>query len=170
MSRAGRSVTSIRLEGPTVSLNYEAIELRKIYHEKEIVEIQSSDSVNYWKEVGECSLLGNPEALWRLSVPPAYGAEVVEKIIESINIDFLMDWAGGRIWIGIYGSDVYAEEIRSACSARGGHALLMNASNNVFSQIPAFHPLPLELIELEKRIKNSFDPLGILNPGRKGFI
>jgi glycolate oxidase FAD binding subunit len=32
--------------------------------------------------------------------------------------------------------------------------------------VPVFHPQPAERFRLTQRIKEGFDPLGLLNPGR----
>jgi len=47
----------------------------------------------------------------------------------------------------------------------GGHATLFRAPDALRAAVPGFEPVS----PLERRIKEAFDPLGILNPGRMGF-
>jgi glycolate oxidase FAD binding subunit len=56
--------------------------------------------------------------------------------------------------------------VRAAAAEAGGHALLMRASPDLRAEAPAFHPPSLGRAALSARIKEAFDPCGILNPGR----
>jgi glycolate oxidase FAD binding subunit len=49
----------------------------------------------------------------------------------------------------------------------GGHATLIRIEDPDLG-IPRFEPQPSALAALSARLKQSFDPLGILNPGRMG--
>ena len=46
----------------------------------------------------------------------------------------------------------------------GGHATLWRGTAADTDEV--FQPLPPALLALHRRIKHSFDPAGILNPGR----
>ncbi|AWN14777.1 hypothetical protein SALB1_0570 [Salinisphaera sp. LB1] len=46
-------------------------------------------------------------------------------------------------------------------AAQGGHASVYHGSIS-----PRQHPMPAPLLRLHKRLKQSMDPAGILNPGR----
>ena len=59
-------------------------------------------------------------------------------------------------------SDQPAASIREAAAAAGGHATRFRDRN----RDDVFHPLPDGLLSLQQRLKASFDPAGILNPGR----
>ena len=55
------------------------------------------------------------------------------------------------------------------CAARsprlGGHATLVRAPAAVRAAVDVFEPQPAALAALTKRVKESFDPKGVLNPG-----
>ena len=91
--------------------------------------------------------------LWRLSVPAAAG---------GIDLDGeqLIDWGGAQRWLK---SHAAPEQIRSVTAARGGHATLYRHGDRNGA---VFHPLPAGMLALQRRLKQSFDPAGILNPGR----
>jgi len=90
--------------------------------------------------------------LWRLAVPsvtPALalpGAQLVE-------------WAGGLRWLAAGA----ATEVREAARRAGGHATLFRAPAKPAG---AFAPLSPVLARLHRALKSTFDPAGILNPGR----
>ena len=58
--------------------------------------------------------------------------------------------------------------VRGAISAvgAGGHATLIRAPADVRASVAVFEPQPAALAALTKRMKDSFDPSGVLNPGR----
>jgi glycolate oxidase FAD binding subunit len=77
------------------------------------------------------------------------------------------DWAGGLIWLTLEAADdAGAALIHRAVRAFGGHATLMRAPASVRAAIDVFAPQDRALAALTKRVKESFDPQGVLNPGR----
>ncbi|MCP5279140.1 MAG: glycolate oxidase subunit GlcE [Thiobacillus sp.] len=90
--------------------------------------------------------------LWRLSVPPATP-------VLDLPGTWLTEWGGAQRWLV---SDAPAASIRAAATTAGGHATLFRAHHE---RGEVFQPLPGPLLALHKRIKASFDPAGILNPG-----
>ena len=48
----------------------------------------------------------------------------------------------------------------------GGHATLVRAPEEMRQTMPVFQPQPAPLAALSARVKESFDPRHILNPGR----
>jgi glycolate oxidase FAD binding subunit len=77
------------------------------------------------------------------------------------------DWAGGLIWVALGASDdAGAALVRRAVAATGGHATLIRAPAAVRAAIDVFAPQDGAVAALTKRVKESFDPKGVLNPGR----
>ena len=63
--------------------------------------------------------------------------------------------------------DPAAEALRRLIrAAGGGHATLVRAAAQWRAAVPAFEPQPAALAALSARLKEQFDPQGILNPGR----
>jgi glycolate oxidase FAD binding subunit len=91
--------------------------------------------------------------LWRLSVPPAAPGL-------KLDGEQLLDWGGAQRWLK---SHAAPEHIRDITAAQGGHATLYRHGDRTAA---VFHPLPPEMLALHRRLKQSFDPAGILNPGR----
>ena len=77
------------------------------------------------------------------------------------------DWAGGLIWAALAPSDDAGEAIvRQAVDAAGGHATLIRAPAALRAVVPVFGPQDGALAALTGRVKESFDPNGVLNRGR----
>ncbi|HFC04614.1 MAG TPA: glycolate oxidase subunit GlcE [Rhizobiales bacterium] len=162
--------TLLRLEGiaPSVGARLESLksELAK-FGEMEVLGRDVSRDV--WRNIRDVRLIGteadNP--IWRLSVPPSQGAEVLAKIEQSISVNSFFDWGGGLIWLEVLEQDrACAAEIRGAIGAQGGHATLIRASRKSRAGSAVFQPQSATLSMLARRLKDAFDPLSILNPGR----
>ncbi len=59
-----------------------------------------------------------------------------------------------------------ANAVRSAVAQAGGHATLIRAPAAVRAALEVFPPQDAGVAALSKRVKDSFDPKGVLNPGR----
>jgi glycolate oxidase FAD binding subunit len=111
------------------------------------------DSSRFWEHLRELRLpfFDTALPLWRVSVPPA--SPPLE-----LDGECLMDWAGAQRWLA---TDLPPDTVREAARAAGGHAVLWRGGTG-----DMFHPLPPAMLALHRRIKQTFDPAGILNPGR----
>jgi glycolate oxidase FAD binding subunit len=119
--------------------------------------------------VRDAALLPLEKVLWRISLPPSAGALLVAALERQLPLHWLADWAGGLIWLAPVGSDLAdggAAAIRQALAAHGGHATLIRADAALRGNVDVFQPQAAPLARLSARVKESFDPKGILNPGR----
>jgi glycolate oxidase FAD binding subunit len=89
--------------------------------------------------------------IWRVSLPPS------AKTIETGQPQ-LTEWNGALRWIA---SD---NELFTEAKNAGGHASKYPLNGKTDENI--FQPLPSTMLALQQRLKKSFDPEGILNPGR----
>jgi glycolate oxidase FAD binding subunit len=79
----------------------------------------------------------------------------------------MFDWAGGLIWLALKEDWArQAHALREALAGRGGHATLVRGPESLRREIDVFEPQPPALRALTERVKRSFDPKGVLNPGR----
>ncbi len=158
--------TGLRLEGPAVSVasRRESL-LARFGGEAEVLAEAASRA--FWEAVRDVRpLAGRGEQLWRLSVAPADGAAVAARLAEAgLPIaGRLFDWAGGLLWLAL-------EAGRHGAALReglAGHATCVSAPEAVRAAEAVFHPQPPALAALSRRVKESFDPTRILNPGRMG--
>jgi FAD/FMN-containing dehydrogenase len=97
--------------------------------------------------------LESGECLWRVAVPDTAprmdlpGAQFIE-------------WGGGQRW---WRSAAPAIEVRTVATAAGGHATLVRALDK---SPGAFSPVSSSSLRIQQRLKQSFDPEGVFNPGR----
>ena len=168
----GRSVTAFRVEGPGPSVEHRCRALTALLGGgSSVEELHSENSALLWREICDVRLLdgdgGNGRQVWRLSVPPMNGAGVAEQLTAVTGASVFYDWGGGLIWLTMDATpDARHETVRRAVGVAGGHATLVRAGADVRNRVPVFEPQTGALREITARIKEGFDPKGILNPGR----
>jgi glycolate oxidase FAD binding subunit len=173
MASAGGAITALRVEGFAPSVGYRVHLLEGMARRfGGVTSVSEPASRRLWRAVRDVAPFAtgrttSDSVLWRLSVPPTRGAEVGALIGHQIEAELLYDWAGGLIWIALPASaDGDAKVIRRAVAGSGGHATLVRAPAALRAAIDVFEPEPAAAAALTRRLKDSFDPKGVLNPGR----
>ncbi len=171
---AGKSITAVRIEGPNPSIRYCGGHLREMFHGRgALAGLDEPQSQIFWRELRDVTpfMRLRDRTIWRLSVTPSKGASVVREIEKQLDAEALYDWGGGLIWLAVeeHGSDRAMSDagiIRRAVAHAGGHALLFRATPDLRARLPVFQPQSEGAAALSLRLKESFDPQHILNPGR----
>jgi glycolate oxidase FAD binding subunit len=163
-------VTLLRLDGVGPSVEFRAERLHEILSEFGRPErLDEAASRALWTGVRDvhCLADGQDRLVWRISVPPMRGPRVLGSIREACEARGFYDWAGGLIWLDVPATaDGSAAAIRAAIAPANGHATLIRAPASLRTSIDVFQPQPPALAALTQRVKEAFDPLGLLNPGR----
>jgi len=114
-----------------------------------------ADGPAYWDSLREHRLpffaAGRP--LWRLSV--AQTAAPVPATYPQ-----LIEWGAGLRWVS---GALEAGNARTLAKNAKGHATLFRNGDRAAG---VFHPLAPAIARIHRRLKDAFDPAGILNPGR----
>lgn len=165
----GRSVTAIRLENMAHAMPgcLERLQVAlAAYGDVHVLDDEKSEIL--WHELRQLLVLPHSETpLWRISTLPSKAFEVVSAIRRYISVDAYYDWSGGLIWLEVpQSADAGATEIRRVVASTGGHATLIRASADVKAAIDVFEPMHSGVELMTRRLKQVFDPAGILNPGR----
>lgn len=109
--------------------------------------------LDIWKQLRHQSheFFSRHKNLWRVSLPPATPlfAESQPQLIE---------WNGALRWIAC------DEDLFAQAKVFGGHATRYTLNTEHADQV--FQPLDRPLLALQQKLKASFDPKNILNPGR----
>ena len=170
VTRPGTAATAIRVEGPASSVAERITALRtELSGRFPLVELSGPDSAALWREVRDAAYFARaPGApLWRISLTASRSADTVAGIAAGLGASarWFYDWAGGLVWLELSDGPL-AERVRPTVARAGGHATLVRASSASRTETPVFEPLSGPLGELTRRVKESFDPGRILNPGR----
>ena len=114
-----------------------------------------ADAGPYWRDLRDHRLafFAADRPLWRISVPQTAPALALPHAQ-------LVEWGGGLRWVS---AELDAATVRAAAEKAGGHATLFRGGDKAAG---AFHPLKPALWKIHQRLKQAFDPAGILNPGR----
>jgi glycolate oxidase FAD binding subunit len=160
------SVTALRVEGSAPAVAHHCAALRRDLGGTN-EELHSTNSVALWRDIRDVAgFFDSENILWRVSVPPSHGPGIAASFaIEVQGSDFYLDWGGGLIWLSLpleHGAN--AENVRSALTRCGGHATLIRAPEAARRKGPVFEVEGSPA--LTQRVKQAFDPEGILNPGR----
>jgi glycolate oxidase FAD binding subunit len=116
------------------------------------------DARGFWASLREQQHLffAGADSIWRLSVPATTGAIILKG-------EQLIEWGGAQRWLKASGDAATAQNIRSAVTAVGGHATLFRGGDK---SVGVFQPLAPAIARIHERLKASFDPSHIFNPGR----
>ncbi len=136
----------LRLQGTEVAI--------RAAHAKIGGEIAASGA-HFWESIREQThpFFNHQQPLWRLSLPPACGLALPKN-------EVLMDWGGGLRW---WHTDKSTAEVEALAKEYGGYAYLFRDAVPVAGVAP-----PANLLGIHRRLKKSFDPHGVFNPGLMG--
>lgn len=98
------------------------------------------------------------QTLWRLSLP-AVAPTITAAQLRGAGHQ-LIEWGGGQRWLW---SDLSGDAIRAVARELGGHATRFN---NQHGDGETFAQPSAALMAIHRRLKETFDPQGIFNPGR----
>ena len=166
-------VAALRLEGPAPSVNFRRQRLlAEFASDCESTTLDAESSAVFWRAIRDVIPLAHlaDRTIWRVSVAPSRGAELGEAIAR-LDASWYLDWGGGLLWAAIAGADDGgAVAIRAAINGadgRGtGHATLIKGPPALRRAVPVFEPQAPPVAALAARVKQSFDPRRVLNPGR----
>jgi glycolate dehydrogenase FAD-binding subunit len=168
---ANQAATLLRVEGPPPSVQARAAALRDELRGFGTAELLGDAmAAAPWRALAEAHPFAGERdrVIWRVSVAPQSGPGVAATIGRALDATVFYDWGGGLVWCAIPAGtlDGGAAIVRQVAKAAGGHATLVRGSPELRARVPVFEPQPAELAALGRRIKESFDPKHILNPGR----
>jgi glycolate oxidase FAD binding subunit len=164
------AATALRLEGfaPSVKHRQETLAaLMKAFGP--VALLDEKDSKALWRSVRQVKPFTTEAArdrpLWRISTAPGNGHAIAAAITPAAQMFY--DWGGGLIWAAMpFADEPDAGSIRRAVASLGGHATLVRAPAAIRAAVDVFEPEAAGLRALNKRVKEGFDPKGVLNPGR----
>ncbi len=161
--------TVLRIEGLPGSVESRAAKLLSAMAPfGQAMRLDPAASRQLWREIRDVAPYADATArpVWRVSVAPAIGHQLVAALRLEAGVDAFYDWQGGLVWMRME-ADPEADLVRRFVKALGGgHATLMRAPAAARAAISAFHPEEEAVALLSRRVKEKFDPAGIFNPGK----
>lgn len=162
------SVVAFRLEGFAPSVRARRAMMVSVMTPFGGVEVlEEAASRNFWTMVRDALPFAGTgsRAVWRISTAPMAGPVLARALADTVGAEVFCDWAGGLVWALMPGEAAQADAVRAALAPHAGHATLVRAAPSERTG-DVFQPLEANLAALTARVKASFDPRGILNPGR----
>ncbi len=163
---ASGPVAALRLEGFALSVAERFDLIAALAEGAPTAHLEDGETQALWSAIRDAAPLAEPRdrAIWRVSVPPSAGPGVLASLPGAIGY---LDWAGGLVWLAVEeAADCGAAALRAHIAHAGGHATLVRASAKNRIALEASQPMPAALAALSARVKDAFDPLRVLNPGR----
>jgi glycolate oxidase FAD binding subunit len=116
-----------------------------------------------WQELLQLKPFQSAHVLWRISVPPAEAPHALAALRPDC---FMIDWAGGLLWIEHNAGSKPKEHAHRLAIECGGHAMLFRAPDAVrFEEMP-FPPRDATMMGVLRRLRQAFDPAGVFDVGR----
>jgi glycolate oxidase FAD binding subunit len=117
--------------------------------------VAEAEAASFWAALREQTtpFFAGDAPLWRLSLP---------SVTPPLDLPgpVLIEWGGAQRWLR---GTVDVASLREMAARAGGHATLFRGGDKAGG---VFAPLPPALMEVHRRLKQSFDPYGVFNPGR----
>ena len=172
-SGESHAMTALRLEGVAPSVTHRLGALEALLEPfGPLAVIGGMVSRVLWSEIRDAVPFAahgpaGERLLWRISTAPSKGAEIAAAVARQTDAEILYDWAGGLVWLALAPSDdAGAAIVQGAVRAAGGHATLIRAPAAARAAVDVFAPQDAALAAVTRRVKEGFDPNGILGPGR----
>ena len=121
-------------------------------------------SVALWRRLRDIQPLAEkPHDIWKVSCAPSDAPRVMSALDPRLDIRMIADWAGGLLWIAGKSSRIGPALRKAVAELDSGFAMLIRDVAVTRETMEPFQPLSGPVLELHRRVKASFDPLGVLN-------
>jgi len=165
--RSEEAFSALRIEGSKKSIEERS---KEIFKELELKKMKTSildfyQSKLFWEKVNNIELFsGTKNNLLRVIIPPAKSLDLMKYLKD--NFKYYIDWCGSLFWIEVIDNEnEKIKEIKNIVLKLGGYLTIVKYSENLSSDIDLFTINDTRLL-LSKKIKESFDPKNLFNPGK----
>ena len=165
--RSEEAFLALRIEGSKKSIEERS---KEIFKELELKKMKTSildfyQSKLFWEKVNNIELFsGTKNNLLRVIIPPAKSLDLMKYLKD--NFKYYIDWCGSLFWIEVIDNEnEKIKEIKNIVLKLGGYLTIVKYSENLSSDIDIFTINDSRLL-LSKKIKESFDPKNLFNPGK----
>ncbi len=162
------ALIGIRVEGPANSIE---VRLDRLCKELGILKdefsiLEQKQSNIFWSKTRQLEvfsqLTGN---LLRVVVPASETFNVIQKL-KKYEINYFLDWGGSLIWLQLDKINIkMIREIKEIISNASGYFTVLKIEEDLKASIDIFTIDPVKY-KISEKIKKSFDPKRIFNPGK----
>jgi len=158
---------AIRIEGSKKSIDERiqdiSQELQTNKMKKSILDFYQSKL--FWEKINNLELFsGTKNNLLRAVIPTATSLDLMKYL--KNNFKYYIDWCGSLFWIEVLEEEnIQIKEMKEIIINLGGYLTIVKKSESLSSDIDLFTINDTRLL-LSQKIKESFDPKKLLNPGK----
>jgi len=161
------SIIALRIEGSKNSINQR---IENLIKELNIVNLNTSilevhQSEIFWNKVKTLEFFSNSKnSVIRIVIPPSESVKLIYQF--SNRFKYYLDWGGALMWLEAFElTEEMFESIRKKVVKVGGYVTMIKNSDYL-PYVEEIFTINRERFNLSQNIKKSFDPKGILNPGK----
>ena len=160
-------VALVRIEDFAASVTYRTEKLRGELGIAGTDILDAAASRAVWAAVRDVAPLpvSDGDAVWRVSVRPSAGPDVLDAVA-SAGITGFLDWGGGLVWLSGPASAVAHSRVEAAARVAGGTWMLLRGPDSLRNAVDVIPREAPALAAIGRRVKAAMDPAGIFNPGR----
>jgi len=158
---------AIRIEGSKKSIDER---IQNISQELQTNKMKTSildfyQSKLFWEKINSLELFsGTKNNLLRAVIPTATSLDLMKYL--KNNFKYYIDWCGSLFWIEVLEEEnIQIKEMKETIINLGGYLTIVKKSESLSSDIDLFTINDTRLL-LSQKIKESFDPKKLLNPGK----
>ena len=162
------ALTAIRIEGPSNSVDHRiknlSAELGLLENEYSILE--SVQTKIFWNKTKNLEIFSNSKKnLLRIVVPISETLSVLQKM-KPYEINYFLDWGGSLIWVELEKISLkILREIKDIMQQHSGYFTIIKVEDDLKASADIFTIDPIKY-KISEKIKKSFDPKRIFNPGK----
>ena len=161
-------ITAIRIEGSNNSIDHRIKRLCKELEisENEISILEPEQSSIFWEKTTNLEVFSRLQKnLIRIVVPASETFEVIN-MLKSFKVKYFIDWGGGLIWVQLDNiSSKILKDAKDIVHKSKGYLTVIKIEENLKAAVDIFTIDPIKY-KITEKIKKSFDPKRILNPGK----
>jgi len=161
------SFLAFRIEGDKISINEKIKALTEELQLKTFKTflLDSYQSEPFWKKINNLELFEKTQNnLLRIVIEPSSGSKLMKYL--SNKFKYYIDWCGSIFWIEVPAKkNMKIKELKDKSKEYGGYLTIIKTSPDFDYEETIFTVDDVRLM-ISKKIKESFDPKRILNPGK----
>ena len=159
------SALGLRVQGPKTSVAERIQTLKKMFKDKSVIILDMYQTSIFWREVKNLEGFSvSDEYICKVSLPITNMRNFLNNF-ENIKFKYFLDWGGNVAWCALSNKNDL-DQMRIFCLKHDGHLTVLRANDNFRKSEEFLSNSNTNLRILSKKLKESFDPKGILNPNK----